>query len=175
MTISDKVKNSANITTLTLYSEGLFYKCYNEDAMIFVKKVKAYKVSAKFIKSVGANVYSIGFPVREVEKGHLDFENISEKIAAKNYEVKDKHIVFLIGNADAKKDYNTWTATIQENKSIVVAKEPAPMHKSRLAMDGIINMIKSYDLANSTPMQGLNFIQQLKMEVHKVEENNGNI
>jgi hypothetical protein len=35
--------------------------CYNEAVMVFVKNVKEYKVSGKFVKSVGADVYSIGF------------------------------------------------------------------------------------------------------------------
>ena len=61
MTISEKIVNSANHTRFTLYKEGLFYKCYNEDAMVFVKNVKDYKVSEKFVKSVGAEVYSIWF------------------------------------------------------------------------------------------------------------------
>lgn len=144
MTIAEKIEISADKTKFTLFKEGLFYKCYNEDAMIFVQKVKAYKVSAKFVKRVEANVYSIGFPVSEVEKGHLSFENISEKIGAKSYEIKDKHIVFLIGNADAKRDYNEWTETIQEDKNVVAAKEPAPIYKTRLDMNGVINMIKNY-------------------------------
>jgi hypothetical protein len=63
MTISEKIDNSANHTRFTLYKEGLFYKCYNEDAMVFVKNVKDYKGSEKFVKSVGAAVYSIGFPL----------------------------------------------------------------------------------------------------------------
>ena len=173
MTIAEKTQVSANKTRFTLFKEGLFYKCYNEDAMIFVQNVKKYKVSAKFVKSVGANVYSIGFPASEVKKGHLSFENISEKIGAKSYEIKDKHIVFLIGNADAKRDYNEWTETIQEDKNVVAAKDPAPIYKTKLDMNGIINMIKNYDLANSTPMQGLNFIQQLKSELYQIEKNNG--
>jgi hypothetical protein len=36
MTIAEKVTQSANSTLFTLYKEGLFYKCYNEDAMLFV-------------------------------------------------------------------------------------------------------------------------------------------
>jgi hypothetical protein len=28
---------------LTLIKEGLFYKCYNKDAMVFVQRVSAYK------------------------------------------------------------------------------------------------------------------------------------
>jgi len=45
MTIADKIECSTNKTKFTLYKEELFYKCYNEDAMIFVQHIKAYKVS----------------------------------------------------------------------------------------------------------------------------------
>ena len=34
MTITEKTQISANNTRFTLYKEGLFYKCYNEDAMV---------------------------------------------------------------------------------------------------------------------------------------------
>jgi len=61
MTLLEKTKNSINSTIFTLYKEGLFYKCFNEDDMVFVQKVKAYKVTAKFIKSVGAEVLSLGY------------------------------------------------------------------------------------------------------------------
>ena len=79
MEIKEKLEICADKTRFTLFREGLFYKCYNKDAMVFVHNVKKYKVSAKFVKSVGANVYSIGFPTSEVEKGALSFENILEK------------------------------------------------------------------------------------------------
>ena len=52
MTLLEKTESSADITRFTLYREGLFYKCYNEDAMVFVKEVKEYKISSKFVKSV---------------------------------------------------------------------------------------------------------------------------
>ena len=55
MTIAEKVTQSANSTLFTIYKEGLFYKCYNEDAMIFVQKVREYKVNSKFVKSVKEN------------------------------------------------------------------------------------------------------------------------
>jgi hypothetical protein len=39
--------------------------------MLFVQKVKEYKVSSKYEKSTGANVFSQGFPSSEVDKGEL--------------------------------------------------------------------------------------------------------
>ena len=175
MTIAEKIQCSADKAVFTLFKEGLFYKCYNEDTMVFVQNVKEYKISSKFVKRLGAVVLSLGFPVSEAEKGHLSFEHISEKIDAKSYEIKDKHIVFLSENTNVKGDYTEWIETIQKNKNVVAGKEPGPIYKSRFDMDVIINMIKNYDLANSTPMQGLHFIQQLKSKMYQIEKNNGNI
>jgi hypothetical protein len=39
----------------------------------------------------------------------------------------------------------------------------------------LVTMIKAFDLANSTPMEGLIFIQQLKKEVQRIDNSNGNI
>jgi hypothetical protein len=50
MTIIEKCTKSASDNLFTLYREGLFYKCYNQDAMIFFKYVKTFKVTAKFPK-----------------------------------------------------------------------------------------------------------------------------
>ena len=83
MTIKEKIAYSSDVRRFTLFKEGLFYKCYNEDAMIFVQKVKEYKVSSKYVKATVSNVYSIGFPASEVLNGNLSFESISEKIGAK--------------------------------------------------------------------------------------------
>ena len=98
MTIVDKIQCSSNKTQFTLYKEGLFYKCYNEDMMIFVIKVKNYKVSSKFVKSAREKVYSIGFPSSEVLNGNLSFESISEKIGAKRFEVKNELVEFYLIN-----------------------------------------------------------------------------
>jgi len=43
MIIAEKIQLSTDKTILTLFKEGLFYKCYNEDAMVFAKRVRAYK------------------------------------------------------------------------------------------------------------------------------------
>jgi hypothetical protein len=92
MTIVDKIQYSSNKTQFSLYKEGLFYKCYNQDAMVFSKRVKNYKVNSKFIKSLGAAVFSLGFPASELAKGHLSLAFISEKIEANNSEIIDGNI-----------------------------------------------------------------------------------
>jgi hypothetical protein len=152
MTIAEKIQYAADKKVVTFFKEGLFYKCYNEDVMVFVKNVKEYKVSGKFVKSVGADVYSIGFPVSEVEKGKMTLEFITKKIEAKSFDSKDENIVFLLKDCDLKNDYKDWIETIKEEKIIEAAKEPSPVYKTTHDTATIVSMIKNYDMANSTPM-----------------------
>lgn len=78
----------------------MFYKCYNEDAMVFSKCVKDYKISVKFVKNVGAKVMSLGFPISSVEKGNMSLEFISEKIRAKSIEASGDDVIFILDNAE---------------------------------------------------------------------------
>lgn len=94
MTLKEKILFSTEEKRFTLYKEGLFYKCYNEDAMLFVKKVREYKVNNKFVKSTGSNVFSIGFPASEIEKGKLSFEEISTKIDHINLPIVYEALIF---------------------------------------------------------------------------------
>uniref|UniRef100_UPI004047298C hypothetical protein n=1 Tax=Algoriphagus sp. TaxID=1872435 RepID=UPI004047298C len=85
MTTAEKIALAKSNNYFTLFKEGLFYKCYNEDAMVFVQRLRAYKVSTKFIKIVGDTVYSIGFPVGEVEKVSIkptDFNQFTARFTA---------------------------------------------------------------------------------------------
>ena len=175
MTTAEKIALAKSNNYFTLFKEGLFYKCYNEDAMFFVQRLRAYKVSTKFIKIVGDTVYSIGFPVGEVEKGNLTLEFISEKIAAKSFEIKETDVLFLHNDGDLKNDYKDWIDTIQEQEIIKGSQESSALYKPPIHTTTIISMIKNYDIANSTPMQSLGFIQELKFEVQRIEKNNGNI
>jgi hypothetical protein len=175
MTTAEKIALAKSNNYFTLFKEGLFYKCYNEDAMVFVQRLRAYKVSTKFIKIVGDTVYSIGFPVGEVEKGNLTLEFISEKIAAKSFEIKETDVLFLHNDGDLKNDYKDWIDTIQEQEIIKGSQESSALYKPPIHTTTIISMIKNYDIANSTPMQSLGFIQELKFEVQRIEKNNGNI
>ena len=45
MTTAEKIALAKSNNYFTLFKEGLFYKCYNEDAMVFVQRLRAYKVS----------------------------------------------------------------------------------------------------------------------------------
>lgn len=164
MTLLEKTKASADTTRLTLYKEGIFYKCYNEDAMVFVKMVRDYKITSRFVKSIGSEVLSIGFPVSEVENGNLSTAKIEKQIGAVKLEEFDKRLIFYLGE-NLKEDYHYWAEhLLQEQKPLF-----NEMHELEKDLDvaQLITMIRDFDLANSTPMQGLIFIQKMKALVQK--------
>lgn len=71
MTLKDKVQVCPDIKRFTLFKEGLFYKCFNLDALIFAKRVKNNKVILKYVKSFAADVLSLGYRAIETGKGNL--------------------------------------------------------------------------------------------------------
>jgi hypothetical protein len=62
MNSREKIDRATNTARLCLYKEGIFYKLYNQHAMLFVQNIKPLKVTAKFVKVVNQHVYSVGFP-----------------------------------------------------------------------------------------------------------------
>jgi len=176
MTIAEKILESAEINTFTLFKEGLFYKCYNEDAMVFAKLVKPYKVSSKYVKNIGAEVLSLGFPVSETEKGNLALDIMSETLGSDKYDVGDDKITFFLKD-NIKRGYESWCeSVVKENSAAYDTKSPVNMAMQSVAVSTeLIDLIKNFDLANSSPMQALNFVQQLKKLAQNNEESNGNI
>jgi hypothetical protein len=100
MPITEEIQISANKTKFTLFKEGLFYKCYNEDASVFTEKINKYKVNAKYIKSVGAAVLSLGFPVSVIAMSTITFEAIAVAIDAPSYFENTDAVVFELKNKD---------------------------------------------------------------------------
>ena len=161
MTIQEKVKISSEATKLTLFKEGMFYKCYNEDAMVFTQHVKAYKLSRKFVKSVGVELVSIGFPIAKEAVEVNSMSDIAKQLGASGYESSESFVQFVIGG-NLKNDYKNW---LQQSANSPIGNnsllsEPGVTHPSEL-----IRRINDFDLANSTPMQCINFIHLLKQEV----------
>jgi hypothetical protein len=162
MTLLEKTVWSAEKNLFTIFKEGLFYKCYNEDAMVFTERVKNYKSSSKFVKSVGALVYSVGFPASIIEKGNLSFESIKIFVNATSYKEEQAYVVFYVSE-DLKSNYSTYQQTLTVSKANFVAVEPFKLLSNN--SDLLVKMIIDFDLANSTPMDGLIFIKGLKEQI----------
>ncbi len=52
MNTKEKIDRAADTAVLCLYEEGIFYKLYNEHAMLFTQNIKPLKIQARFVKTV---------------------------------------------------------------------------------------------------------------------------
>jgi hypothetical protein len=165
MTLLEKTQKSADDKVFTLYREGLFYKCYNEDALVFTEKVKNYKVSAKYIKSVGADVLSLGFPSSVVTAATITFDAIALAIGATSYCENVNTVVFELKNKDLQ-NYTCFKesilASVHEPLSIINSTAGTTTTQASL----ITQRIQEYDLANRTPMECMVFVQELKKSLN---------
>jgi hypothetical protein len=158
MTIAEKVLISKNEWVLTLFKEGLFYKCFNEDAMVFTQRVRNYKITSKYVKSIGEQVLSIGFPSNEIEKNKTTLEAIKNAINASSFKIEDQFIEFNLVE-QIKLNFQEFLK-IQNTK--IEAISAVKNKKEETSNELLLKSVKEFDLVNSTPMQCILFIQELK-------------
>ncbi len=166
MTLLEKITQIKNPKTFTLFREGIFYKCYNEDAMLFTQHVKAYRINVKYIKSTDSKVLSTGFPQKIFDQVEFEFEAITKSLDVISHKKFDNCVVFNLSK-DLKQGYSLFEESVL--KRIDESKKD-PLVMDDFPYSNLIAWIKNYDLANHSPMEALNFVQKLK---DFVRENNG--
>lgn len=114
--------------------------------MWFVQNVKRYKVSAKFVKTVNQDVYSIGFPQHVLKSGVFDFNFKQEQDTTAYLCYKTKHSI-------DEQAYVNWCNTALANQT---------SKQSETTTQNIVQQLKQFDVANNTPMQALEFVANLK-------------
>ena len=57
-----------NLGVIHMYAEGMFYRAYEMSAYLLCSLVHPFKVSCHFVKTIGDNLLSVGFPQSSLEK-----------------------------------------------------------------------------------------------------------
>jgi hypothetical protein len=158
-----------NADAIHLYKEGLFWKAYQQSAYrIDSQPCTAYKLTKKYIKAVGCEVVSLGFPslnlTRHFREEQLDY------IDDLHIRIQDKHIELP--------EYQDWFSQIPvfvpcppkpkepEYQTQIHIFEPAPQeHSSPSISDQIVNRLRNFRIEQSTPMQCMLFLSQLQKEL----------
>ena len=167
MTICEKLKlNSPH--EIHLFKEGAFWVAYEESAYS-ICKIKPYKATRKFIKVVGMDVVSIGFPDNALAmlRQGLTLSQQSET-----------HVVLQI--EEAVEAFEEWKAGVELRlEGTKARKHEGAMLRLRSATGSatgeeekgeevhvglwsVVERIKGFDLSNATPMESMMFIQTLK-------------
>ncbi|MDO9152805.1 MAG: hypothetical protein Q7U47_03700 [Paludibacter sp.] len=176
----------ANVNSIYLLKEGMFYRAYNRSAMRVVIYLKPFKVNHKFVKTVQQEIFYVGFPCSSlksiqqhaIEKGWQILE-LSE-----NGEDAGKKIV-ISGVSDKDEDYQPWVDKQYDPlnppngglQDAVFDKQTNCVLKSLSSGEGfrersvvmedepIIQLITDFPIENATPKEALMFVNKLKQLV----------
>lgn len=85
MTLAEKLQEVsmyAKDDKILLFSEGMFWKAYQEAAYLFVKNIRPYQVNCNYIKKIQCDVLSLGFPKPSANKimAGLDYHEYGGRI-----------------------------------------------------------------------------------------------
>lgn len=146
-------KEDASLHTIVLHHEGIFYKAYNESCFLFHKFITPYQVNQKYCKKEHHMMYSLGFP-------QSSLADILEKAGQQEVQGYPDSINIDATQIDgfaqlSESDYAEWMS--QCGSGIVT---PTYYNAASLA-----ERLLSLELQNATPMECMNLINQLQIEI----------
>jgi hypothetical protein len=146
VSISEKIAHTS-LDQIKLYKQGLFWVAYEQSAY-YIWQLKGFKPTKKYLKSIKSEVVQIGFP------------SIDEFLLTDNLEIIEKQDTFISctsTHAIDKQCFEKWKA----NLSVM---EPKPNTTVPLLKEdkGIEARIVQFDISNTTPIEALLFINDLK-------------
>ncbi len=181
MTSKDFIHAEAdNTDRIILYKEGLFWKAYERSAYILCHQVRPFKPTKKSLKSLdGGEIVSVGFPWKHEEKYIGALERL---------ESGDERLTLAAASAIDPADFEKWkaelpllalpakskTETAEGKEQGIPAASGVPAdgvravsevpagHISPMAALAAAERIKAFNLAESTPLECMLLISELK-------------
>lgn len=148
MTSKEVIKSeSENIGTIILYREGMFWKAYEHSAWFICTFVRPLKASKKRIKMLGdTELVSVGFPCTSLETIMNGLVLVSSSEEELCYASADKFDPDL---------FNEWKASLP-------VKERQSFPEQGKSADGILEKIRMFNVASSTPIECMMFVAELQ-------------
>jgi len=150
--------------TIYIVKEALFCRVYEESAWRFYVQLRRYKPIVKHIKKISADVVSLGFPKSQLPA-------VLEEAAAKGIIVdnEDAGGVVLKLLSEPEQPFHEWkkgfdvTCYQAIENSDILKEQPA-------GIMSIIREIESFPVANSTPMQSIQFLSDIQKKIKMVKK-----
>lgn len=154
MSIKEIVEaEKSNTSKIYLYREGLFFRAYEVSAFALCSFVHPFKVIKRQLKVLnGEEVVYVGFPASSEEK-YLSGRNIIES--------DDAHKVIGLVEPIDLNAFAEWKQGV-ELKESAPASCSLPEVMGHSEGNGVLEKLRVFNLANSTPMQCMMFIAQLQ-------------
>ena len=167
MNINEKLDSSLrHPSTISLFLEGTFWKAYEQSAFLFVKGIKSYKLSVKYMKVVSAHVVSLGFPNNA----------IGSVLAGFNYRfVNEKQVEVEMNTSYTSAIFEEWKEeTVAAQKVVpppvtqavvqpVVQEVVPPSPAKQSAAEGLLhqllaNQLLALPIDKKTPLECMQFL-----------------
>ena len=164
MTIQEKIilEKDGNVH---LFKEGVFWVAYEKSAYI-VCLLKKYKPTKKFIKAVGQEVVSAGFPESALENIVGANLCVRPDLCVRPNENNKNHVILDISlpcfqdlptlGENFNENFLEWKNNLETNKIKNINFEPEMP---------IVEKIKQFDLHNATPLECMNFLATIKSKI----------
>ncbi|MBR0247156.1 MAG: hypothetical protein IJQ61_11875 [Bacteroidales bacterium] len=136
-----------NTNRMICLREGMFWHLYERSAYLFVKQIKAYKTTRRYVKAAGEDIVYLGLPEDALETVFSGYEFLVR--TASRVEVKSPLAVDL-------EAFRQW-------KEGVSPANPAVVRETPPRFSGIETAVRDFDLVNSTPMDCMQFVSRLKL------------
>jgi hypothetical protein len=140
-----------NLHKIHLYKEGIFWKAYERSAFHFCQHVTPFKPTRKFVKTVGFDVVSIGFPTASID-------NYKDKY--KVVEQAEARLLLTTATTITEAEFERWKDAI-----VYTIPKNNTHPKTEMPMD-IISQIKSFNLESKTPMECMMWLAELKQQLN---------
>ena len=148
MTISEKLEHNG-LSEVRFYKEGVFWIAYEHSAY-YVWLQKAYKPTRKYVKCVGSDVVSIGFPDNAL--------NIFEEKGASRLPDNANVCVLTPDSPVDEQSFAEWRKAIPLQEASARTK---PEEASAPATD-IVELLKQFPLDRKTPIECMQFLSEIK-------------
>ena len=160
-----------NADRIILYREGLFRKAYERSAYALCTQVHPLKTTKRFLKVVGGEMVSVGFP----QSGDAKFIGGLERVE----ETEERLVLKAPARIDPQ-GFEAWKKTLPLQPPRAAPKTPAPVPAPKEGgSDGgerkegeatavmpaervVAERLRLFDLAGRTPMECMLFVAELK-------------
>lgn len=155
--ILDKEKEN-DCTFVRLYAEGIFYKAYERSAWTACRVSHPFKVKKRYVRKVGQDVVSIGFPKTSLWKwaGERRVEDDADESVLIHLS-DDEFVPF------EEKEFEKWKAgaALPVNEAMMERTATETVLTTSVESD-ICQSIRRFPIENKTPMECMLFVSELK-------------
>ncbi len=160
MTVSEKLQETsfyAQQGKIVLFHEGMFWKAYQEAAFMFVSNIRPYQVNCNYVKKVGTDVFSLGFPVPSSLKILSEYSYTEDSL---------RIIITLDDYAFSDEDYLAW----RHSTLVQPVVRHRPPGDTLLSFKNAYELQKQFYLINRNVDREYKFTlsEKIKEELHEV-------